>query len=294
MTNIVNYIFEDDLENAKQTILAKLRAGLPDAVEKEILGEETPDSEDEKIDALKKDLEETEEDDEETISQLKEKIQYLEDVKYGLIFESEDNIEIDLVNKISSQARMMAGDNATYAEGVLYVEFHNAQAASDFTDWLEEGDDNILGYELDVVSANPIDDYEESQDIDLSQITDDKNFTFSITVYLNPDIVEYDEYELEVDDFEEISQENGQLQEVSRKIKINFRGKKRIKMKCTRGFKWDPEKKSCVKITGAQLAKMRKSLRRAVLTKRSKGTSYRTKITRKTRKAKRFRKMMGI
>jgi len=86
----------------------------------------------------------------------------------------------------------------------------------------------------------------------------------------------------------------GALDEVVRKIKINFKGKKRIKMKCQRGFKWDSNKRACIKIGGAEIAKMRKRLRRAVLTKRAAGNAYKVRVLRKTRKAKRFRKMLGL
>lgn len=84
------------------------------------------------------------------------------------------------------------------------------------------------------------------------------------------------------------------LVEITRKIKVNFRGKKRIKMQCQPGFKYDPDRMVCVKISGAELAVSRIAHRQMARTKRSLGASYRTRILRKVRRAKKFRKMMGI
>ena len=84
------------------------------------------------------------------------------------------------------------------------------------------------------------------------------------------------------------------LNELHREIKVNFRGKKRIKMKCQPGFKYDPERMACVKISGAELAVSRIAHRQMARTKRALGGSYRTRILRKVRRAKHFRKIMGL
>lgn len=84
------------------------------------------------------------------------------------------------------------------------------------------------------------------------------------------------------------------LNELRREIKVNFRGKKRIKMQCQPGFKYDPERMACVKISGAELAVSRIAHRQMARTKRALGGSYRTRILRKVRRAKHFRKIMGL
>jgi hypothetical protein len=83
-----------------------------------------------------------------------------------------------------------------------------------------------------------------------------------------------------------------ELNEVRRRIKVDSRGKRRIKMQCKQGFKWDGS--ACVKISGADLAVSRKAKRKAVITKKSQGVSLKIRTIRKTKKAKRFRKQMGL
>lgn len=83
------------------------------------------------------------------------------------------------------------------------------------------------------------------------------------------------------------------LSEVKRTLKINFKGKKRFKMKCQKGFKFDNNRRACVKIGGAEKAQMRKSKIKMVRTKRSKGTGLKNMTVRKQKKAMRFRKLMG-
>ena len=77
-----------------------------------------------------------------------------------------------------------------------------------------------------------------------------------------------------------------------RKIKINSKGQKRVKIKCQPGFKFNG--KTCVKITGRELATKRKSVRKSILTKKSKGKGALNRQLRLTKKAKRFRKSFGL
>jgi len=85
-----------------------------------------------------------------------------------------------------------------------------------------------------------------------------------------------------------------ELNEVKRIIKINFRGKRRIKMQCSKGYKYDAERKVCVKIAGDELAISRIAHRQMARTKRSQGEGYKRRIVRKTNRAKRFRKLVGL
>lgn len=84
------------------------------------------------------------------------------------------------------------------------------------------------------------------------------------------------------------------LCEVQRLVKVNFRGKKRIKMKCQAGFKYDPERLVCVKIAGAELSHSRIAHRQMARTKKSKGQGYKKRILIKIRRANKFRKLLGL
>lgn len=88
--------------------------------------------------------------------------------------------------------------------------------------------------------------------------------------------------------------EIGIINEVKRVIKVNFKGKRRIKLKCLPGYKYDNERKACVKITGAEKAIDRRAKIKMTRTKKAAGSGFRRAVDRKTKKAKRFRKMMGV
>jgi hypothetical protein len=85
-----------------------------------------------------------------------------------------------------------------------------------------------------------------------------------------------------------------QIDEVERKIRVNARGLKTIKMKCPSGFKWDPSIQACMKISGAELATMRKASRHAIITKRAEGQAFKVRVKRRIRRAFKFREMMGL
>lgn len=84
------------------------------------------------------------------------------------------------------------------------------------------------------------------------------------------------------------------LHEVKRRIKVNFKGVKRIKMQCQKGYKYDTTRKVCVKIAGSELATMRRARIKAVRTKKAMGSSFKVRTVRKMMKADRFRKLLGI
>lgn len=85
-----------------------------------------------------------------------------------------------------------------------------------------------------------------------------------------------------------------ELNEIKRIIKINFRGKRRIKMQCRKGFKYDETRKVCVKIAGSELSVSRIAHRQMARTKKAKGAGYNRRIVRKSNRAKRFRKLIGL
>lgn len=203
--------------------------------------------------------------------------------------------EKDAVLRIKTNGKFLGSDEGAYASGVLLLTFKNKQAVDDFATGLES-DNDVDFYEIEVRRENLVDGFVEDGEYDFDDVMFDSGFEFNVFVYLNTDIVLTPVEELDVgEDFEWDDEENnGFLQEVRRRIKINFRGKKRIKMQCRPGFKWDAAAKTCRKISGAQVATMRKAMRRAVLTKKSMGQSFKARVLRKTRKAKRFRKAFGL
>lgn len=83
-----------------------------------------------------------------------------------------------------------------------------------------------------------------------------------------------------------------ELDEVKRRIKINAKGKRRIKMQCKKGFKFDGKK--CVKISGAELVNKRKAIRKAVRTKKSKGSGFQKRVARLRNRAMKKRRNMGV
>ncbi|MEG1299242.1 MAG: hypothetical protein RSC93_00865 [Erysipelotrichaceae bacterium] len=127
--------------------------------------------------------------------------------------------------------------------------------------------------------------------LELHNVTLDCNMNED--VYLAFDVNDSQIYEL-IRENDTVIAESHVLNEIKRKIKVNFRGIKRIKMQCSKGFKYDSERKTCVKITGGDMATMRKAHIKMARTKKSLGTSYKIRVLKKTRKAERFRKVMGL
>lgn len=203
--------------------------------------------------------------------------------------------EKDLVLTLRENGRQLGSDEGAYASGVLMLTFKNKKACEDYCTYLE-GADGVDTYEIEAVREDLVHGFVEDQEYDFGDIMFDKDFEFNVYVYIDPDLVMLPAEDLEVgDEFEwDDDTDNGFLSEVRRKIKVNFRGKKRIKMQCSPGFKWDAAAKTCKKISGAQVAVMRKAMRRAVLTKKSMGQSFKARVIRKTRKANRFRKSFGL
>lgn len=91
-----------------------------------------------------------------------------------------------------------------------------------------------------------------------------------------------------------IFSESAIINEIKRVVKINFKGKKRIKLKCQKGYKYDQTRKVCVKIGGSELATMRKGKIKMVRTKKALGSGKKRMTVRRTKKAMKFRKLMGV
>lgn len=203
--------------------------------------------------------------------------------------------EKDLVIQLRETGRQLGSDEGAYASGVLMLTFKNKKAVNDYCTFLEN-DPLVDTYDLEAVREDLVHGFVEDEEYDFDNVMFDKEFEFIVYVYIDPSLVMLPAEELDVgDDFEwDDDTDNGFLSEVRRKIKVNFRGKKRIKMQCSPGFKWDGAAKTCKKISGQQVAVMRKAMRRAVLTKKSMGQSFKARVIRKSRKANRFRKSFGL
>lgn len=89
--------------------------------------------------------------------------------------------------------------------------------------------------------------------------------------------------------------ENGMtLTEAVKKIQVNFKGAKRIKMQCPAGFKFSATDNACVKIAGEELAKRRKASVKAVVSRKAGGAALKARAAVRTKKAMNFRKAMGL
>ena len=193
--------------------------------------------------------------------------------------EIHDDVDIDVDSIISIQSAVLScGGQFEYSDGVFETEFEHWQSVDDFCVKLDDMD-AVESYEVMAFHRNT--DSVERVEIDIDNIVDESKFFFVVLVYLTLESsVFYDETE-EVE-----------LDEVKRRIKVNSQGKRRVKMQCRPGFKWDGS--ACVKITGAELAVNRKAKRRMAISKRSQGNALKIRVLRKTRKANRFRKAMGL
>ena len=201
-----------------------------------------------------------------------------------------DTLNEDCENlKLIALARSFGAKETDYEEGVFVAQFENKDALNHFSDALDNAD-YVYSYEIRI----------EGEEGSVSAFdTLPAEIRALVIVYLDEDSLDYGYYEVDEDDPDGIEgDDNGasaqELTEVKRRIKVNSRGVKRIKMQCKPGYKWDVGARACVKITGDQLAKNRKSHRRAILTKKSMGSAFKARVIRKTKKAMRFRKALGV
>lgn len=195
----------------------------------------------------------------------------------------EDDDESLAVSSLEVAARSLGSDpDIIYDQGVFVAHFSKKQAVHDFVNWIDENCDSVDDYEISVYRTDAEGQVEDTE-YEMDDLSDDTPLTFEVAVYLNPEIVWY----YNEDD---VSMDEG----VKRIYKVNSLGKKRVKMQCSKGFKWDPERKTCVKITGSEIAQKRISVKQAIRTKKAMGAAFKVRMVRKTKKARRFRKSMGL
>lgn len=223
--------------------------------------------------------------------------------KMGLVYEDSDSDYNNPFLELSITAKTFGGEEPIENNGVIGIYFSSKQAVQDFADYLEDNK-YVESYEINASLNNPKPDSDSIKSVDLESIEDDSIYKFEILLYLYPEYVQITDDETDEDDeyldIEDSVYENYKfipsepIHEVVRKIRINSRNVKSIKMKCTRGFKYDPTISACVKIGGAELATIRRGARHAVITKRAEGSAYATRIKRRTLRAFKFRKMAGL
>lgn len=124
------------------------------------------------------------------------------------------------------------------------------------------------------------DDSDMETSINISDIDSVDTDMFTVIVYT---------YNLDFGDVEYEDDEQT-LTEVKRIIKVNAKGKKRIKMQCKKGFKWDGSK--CQRISGKELVNKKRAIKKAVKTKKSMGVAFKRKRARAWKKAMRKRKAL--
>ena len=183
----------------------------------------------------------------------------------------------------------------------LHVLPPTVKCADEYTDIikynLDATTDNVkkmfvdLGYTVTNIGKNGQIDYEmdgEAVNVLVYDIESLSNSDVNIGEEENLHIVEM------VNTITESTLYSDNLHEIRRKVKIDFKGKKRIKMQCAKGFKYDPARRVCVKISGSEIMTMKRSHVKASRTKKAAGSGFKLRTVRKMKKANRFRKMMGI
>jgi len=176
---------------------------------------------------------------------------------------------------------------------------------------------NLVNYGIDVTAILQslglqfrfVDDYLivddlNKQDVELVKFSLPKDVDFE--VYINSD-EDTDEDTDEPLDFDESTENDTffiiiflyntaivdkNLTEAKRVIKVNAKGARRIKMQCRKGYKWNGT--TCQKISGQELTRKKLAIRKAIRTKKSKGSGFKRLIARKRNKAMKKRKSQGL
>jgi hypothetical protein len=210
------------------------------------------------------------------------------------------DVEKEAVLKLEIGAKSFgaAYEDTTYDQGVLITIIRNKQAAGHFSDFLEDCP-FVDSYEINVLIKDPTNNQESTIGVDFDDIQEGSNYDFEFVIYLDSNLVDYDYEEdysgdLPAGNYDVMDEAVENIAEAKRTIRVNFRGVKRIKMKCGKGFKWNPTEKQCQKIGGQDLAIMRRSIRQALITKKNEGSSLRRRVIRKRKKALKYRKSYGL
>lgn len=195
--------------------------------------------------------------------------------------------ESDACLKLQLAVREHAGTNFECENGVAAADFTSKRSAELFSDWLDESD-IIDDYEMFLLND------ENTEELDFDEIPEE-NSNIEFVMYLTPDKSSFvEEIEVQEDPIDESELDEETLLEFQRLRKVNFKGEKRIKIKCPKGYIWDRTLRTCTKISSKRLASLRRSIRKSIMTKKSEGSSLKRRQLFRTRRALKFRKNYGI
>lgn len=203
------------------------------------------------------------------------------------------------LNKIQAFVVDLGATGFDKEDGACYFEVAGPENAQQIIDFLD-GEDCVDAFDVSVDG----DDVEDKAILDLPEET-----VFGFSVYLDGDEVTYEGVDVaddaEVGDGKDLEESARPvfvdgfgiavpLEEVKKRMQVNFTGKKRIKMQCAKGFKYDATAKSCVKIGGDELASKRKATIKALISRKAGGAALKNRANIRSKKAMKFRKAMGL
>ena len=93
---------------------------------------------------------------------------------------------------------------------------------------------------------------------------------------------------------EALNEEPEEIHEARRIKRVDYKGHVKKRLKCRPGFKVSSDGKRCEKISGSEKLRRKKGLRKALRTKKSKGTGAAKRASRRRRIALRKRKARGL
>lgn len=199
-----------------------------------------------------------------------------------------ESMVVDITDLVQYFGGVITDDDDEY----IVVEFDSKDALKRAVDQLPED----LDFEINLLGDDVTDSFEdegdedeccedEPEEVDFADLEDG---TYELIIYLDNTDANYME---DGDDDEEMD-ESAQIDERVRKIKVNYRGKRRIKIKCKKGFFFDGDR--CVKISGTDMIVKRKAIRKALRTKKRQGPGRLRKTIRLRKIAMRKRKAQGV
>lgn len=175
--------------------------------------------------------------------------------------------------------------------GSITLQFDfNKKKLYDLLDILDN-DETIDRFEVDVYGEN----VDPNVEFDLDGVVNKQPEEIIVNIFPKPEESLFDvdviDNSINYDD-SNLYDDSDRLQEVVRTIRINSKGKRIIKYKCQKGYRWNG--KTCQLISGAELNRKRIAIKKAVKTKKAKGSSYNKRITKARMRARRFRKLQGF
>lgn len=188
-------------------------------------------------------------------------IQHIKESDQGIPSELFDEVIASMISQPGYQGHEIVGDEITFT----FDSDDNADVAYS----------NVEADELVHVE----DPYQDLKDMDYEDLEgeDDEDGVYG----------DYEELDESISDYTRID-------EAKIIVKVNSKGQKRRRVKCKRGFKLNPKGSACVPIAGKEKATKKLAIRKSVRTKKSKGAGYKTKVNRKSSRAKKKRKSMGL